>query len=139
MSNISKCHGQVLSCPITPLQTSLIFYLQVGGYLSCSAPTSIRHLTPRALGEAQSPHSPFPISRPASCWRKSQSFLQIELPWILVTLKAHTWPTSSRWAEAAGGDVQWLMDQRRPEVSGEAPPTRNQSSSRRDQTAERGP
>lgn len=81
------------------LQTTLIFYLQVSGYLSCSPPTSIHRLTPRPLDEAQSLHFPLPASKPGSCQRKSQSSLQMELPQILATLKAYMWLTASCWAE----------------------------------------
>lgn len=57
----------------------------------------------------------------------------------MATLKADMWLTSSCWAEAAGRAVQGLVDQRRPGLSGKAPPTRNQSSNERDQSAEREP
>lgn len=57
----------------------------------------------------------------------------------MATLQAHMWPTSSCWAEVTGRAVRILMGQRRPELSGKALPTRNQSSSGKDQTAEKGP
>lgn len=63
----------------------------------------------------------------------------MELPWILAAFKAHMWPTSPCWVEAAGRAVQCWKDDGRPGVYGRVPLTRSQSGSRRDQTAEMGP
>lgn len=104
LSNISEYHGQVLFSPAT------IIYLQVSDYLSCSPPTSLQHLTPRPLREAQSPHFLLPAIRPGNHQRRSQSFLRMQLPQILAILRARVWLTSSCWAEATGRAVQWLVD-----------------------------
>lgn len=58
---------------------------------------------------------------------------------ILATFKQYTWPKSSCWEKEAGRAGQCLMDLSRPEVSGKASTTRNQSSSRKDQNPDRGP
>lgn len=106
-----KYHGQVLFLLSHPLrQISLLFYLQVGRCPCWSFPTSLQCLTSRALSQVSDPEfSYFSTSRPGSCQRRSQSSPQMAFPWILATLKASTWLTSSCWTEAAGRVLQGLM------------------------------